>query len=200
MKEINECGSGGTFSMQGKFDSYLWEVLSANLPPKTWRAAQNDKGWLVSCSTILDPSSNKPTYQQILSTAFTLTLQNASQSTLSSSTAEISNTSYISSNRTIPFYQRETLEKMKVAQLRNICMKENIKRGKTKAHLINNILARSETVHQQYGEMEELKKQLRTLSFENSGPPHQLLRPFFILVDLADRKWYEVEGHHGNHS
>jgi hypothetical protein len=63
MKEINKWGSGGTFSMQGKFGSYLWEVLSANLPPNTWRTAQNDKGWLVSCSKILDPSSNKPTYQ-----------------------------------------------------------------------------------------------------------------------------------------
>jgi hypothetical protein len=186
--------------MQRKFDSYLWEVLSAKFPPNTWRTAQNDKGWLVSCSKILDPCSNKPTYQQILSTAFSLALQNTSQSTLSSSTAEISNTSYISSNRTIPFYQRETLEKMTVAQPRNICIKENIKRGKTKAHLINNIFARSETVHQRYGEMEELKKQIRALSFENPGPPHQLYRAFFNLVDLADRKWYEVEDHHGNHS
>jgi hypothetical protein len=65
--------------MQGKFDSYLWEVLSANLPPNTWRAVQNDREWLVSCSKILDPSSNKPTYQQILSTAFSLALQNTSQ-------------------------------------------------------------------------------------------------------------------------
>jgi hypothetical protein len=83
-------------------------------------------------SKILDPSSNKPTYQQILSTSFSLALQNTSQSTLSSSTAEISNTSYISSKRTIPYYQRETLEKMTVAQLRNICIKENIKGGKRK--------------------------------------------------------------------
>jgi hypothetical protein len=95
--------------------------------------AQNDKGWLVSCSKILDPSSNKPTYQQIVSTIFSLALQNTSQSTLSSSTAEISNTSYISSNRTIPCYQRETLEKMTVAQLRNICKKENIKRRKNES-------------------------------------------------------------------
>jgi hypothetical protein len=201
LEEIIDWGAGGTFAMQGKFAPYLWEVLSANLPPNTWRAAHNDQGWLASCSKIFDVASGKQTYQQILSTAFPLstTTSLASASSPAAATDTIENTiAHITpSKTTMPVYDRATLEKMTVKELREICSKYNIKKGKNKTHIVDNISMRSATVHQQYGQVESLMKQVQTDSLPIPGPAHDFYRAYFNLIDLADRKWNAVADHHG---
>lgn len=201
LKEIVDWGGGGTFAMQGKFAPHLWEVLSVNLPPNTWSAAYNDRGWTASCSMIFDEPSQKQTYQQILSTAFRAT---PTTSPIASGPASAADTIVppvshsMPSKTTMPIYERGPLTQLTVAQLREICAKENIKRGKTKAALIDNILARSATVHQEYERVESIKRRVLTDHLPIPGPAHQFYRAFFNLIDLADKKWNAVADHHGN--
>jgi hypothetical protein len=61
LKHIENWGRCGTFSMQSNHHSYIWEVLSANLPPNNWRSACNDKGWIAFCSCVEDPNKQKKT-------------------------------------------------------------------------------------------------------------------------------------------
>lgn len=183
--------------MQTKYMPYLWEVLSANLPPDTWRAAHNDEGWLASCSKVADNSSGKATYQHILSTAFLptppTTIPAAAADTLEPSIAHTNPPSTMMS-----VYEKTTLEKMKIDQLREICVRYNIKQGKLKANLVDNISTRSQTVHRQYEEVERLTKDVRGNFHQIPGPAHNFYRAYFNLVDLADRKWNAVADHHGN--
>lgn len=99
---------------------------------------------------------------------------------------------------TMPVYEEDTLAKMTVAQLRGICLKENIRCGKKQQEYINNILTRYATVHVNFGKESAVQKIITSKWRPAPSPMHQLYRDFFNLVDLADRKWNSVEEHHGN--
>jgi hypothetical protein len=60
----------------------------------------------------------------------------------------------------MPIFTKETLVQMKVDQLKEICRKYNIKQGKNKASLIDNIVARSTTLHQNINELLQSRPKL----------------------------------------
>lgn len=75
----------------------------------------------------------------------------------------------------------------------------NIRTGRTKVDTIQNILRRSNSLHQNADEVEKLIKSVETHWNSNSSPVHEFYREWFNLVDLSDRRWYSVEEHHSIH-
>jgi hypothetical protein len=95
LKDIENWGGHGTFSMQSTHQSYIWEVLSAILPPNNWRTACNDKGWIASCSCVEDPNKQKKTYQLILSNAYRPSSSTSTSITKNAQTEAIVNNSEV---------------------------------------------------------------------------------------------------------
>lgn len=71
IKELKNENIESLFSMPSDSHPYLWETLSAGLTPSTWRAAINDEGIVASVHLHRDPSSNKTSMQQVMSTIHT---------------------------------------------------------------------------------------------------------------------------------
>jgi hypothetical protein len=186
LEKVEQWNGKATFSMSTNNSSWIWELLSLNVPPQHWRAAINSKGWIASSHTLVD-SNRSTTHQQILSNGF-----EASFTTNSSN-----NNNLVSETQSsMPIFTKETLVQMKVDQLKEICRKYNIKQGKNKASLIDNIVARSTTLHQNINELTVLKQKICSTWLPDPPPLHDFYRSWFNLVDLADRKWYSVENHH----
>jgi hypothetical protein len=98
----------------------------------------------------------------------------------------------------IPVFTRETLITMTVEQLKEICRKYNIKTGKTKEMIVDNILKHVATVHRSHIALETLRMRTKTISTPDPAIIHNFFCVYFSLVDIADRYWNEVEEHH-NH-
>jgi hypothetical protein len=153
LEKVEQWNGKATFSMSTNNSSWIWELLSLNVPPQHWRVAINSKGWIVSSHTLVD-SNRSTTHQQILSNGF-----EASFNTNSSNNNLVSNT-----QSSMPIFTKETLAQMKMDQLKEICRKYNIKQGKNKEFLINNIVARSTTLHQNINELTVLKQKICSTS------------------------------------
>jgi hypothetical protein len=81
-------------------------------------------------------------------------------------------------------------------QLKEICRKYNIKTGKTKEIIVDNILKRVAAVHRGHTALETLRMRTKTTSTPDPAIIHNFYRAYFNLVDIADRYWNEVEDHH----
>lgn len=46
LAEVATWGRKATFSISHVFDTFLWKVLSANIPHEGWRIARNENNWL----------------------------------------------------------------------------------------------------------------------------------------------------------
>jgi glutathionyl-hydroquinone reductase len=125
LKDIENWGGHGTFSVQSNHQSYIWEALSANLPPNNWRYACNDKGWIASCSCVEDPNKQKKTYQLILSNAYQPSYSSTSTSiTNNTQTEAIVNNSEV---ETMSIFDQEVLTKLSHATLKDLYRKHSIK-------------------------------------------------------------------------
>ena len=159
LQKVSEFGGTATFSCSVKVLSFLWEILSSNLPPDHWRAAeQAGTGYIASCHALLDPKGGK-VYQQIISSA-------ASGATLLQETAT-SSTSQLSS---MPSFSPTALRALSVEQLREICRTYNIKQGKKKEDFVQTIFARSATVHTQRSAVEKVLEDISAATYPRSKP------------------------------
>lgn len=70
LQEINSWGGTATLSMSTTSSSFLWEVLSLNVPSASWRVAINSQGLIGSSHVLYDKSGSKLVYQQLLSSGF----------------------------------------------------------------------------------------------------------------------------------
>jgi hypothetical protein len=131
MEEIQKLGGTSTLSISNLHSSWLWDVLSHNLPPNHWRAAQNSKNWITTIHTIKD-KNRKIVTQQILTNPFQPQRSTTSFSSIASETSAnetFENSALtVSSSLTnpIPVFTAETLNNMTISELRNICQQYNI--------------------------------------------------------------------------
>lgn len=100
----------------------------------------------------------------------------------------------------MPMYTVEDLEKLKVVQLIKICRLYNIRTGACKANTITNIVTCSTSLNTNLGQLLQLANHIRDHPLSDPAPLHNVYKKHFNYVDLIDRKWYEVEEHHGNHN
>ena len=89
---------------------------------------------------------------------------------------------------------------MTVLELKMICKKYNIKQGKKKEIIIENIYQRSKIFNKEYSKLENMTNMIENGSFVDPEPLHNLYRDWFNLVDLANKRWYSVEEHHARQS
>ena len=99
---------------------------------------------------------------------------------------------------------------MKVEELKNFCKKYNIKigtkfeilidrnLGKKKEEIIQKIVKRVQSVHRDQSLLQKIYKYVEKEAFPDPSPIHNFYHSHFNYVDLADRKWYKVNDHHGN--
>lgn len=186
---MSDWGGKATLSFSFDSPSWLWDCLAYSLPPLHWRAAKHKSGWIASVHAMAD-DSGKRIYKQIVTTSFVVRREQVTES------SDKSDMDTVSTN--MPAFTEAELEKMKVAELRGICKKYNIKQGKRKAEYIQHIVCRSATVHQQLSDVQQLCSSLSSSSLTDPAPPHDFCGDWFNLVDLADRKWYSVEDHHAH--
>ena len=188
LKEVEEWGGSATFSMSISTMNWMWNVLSANSPTGTWRAAMNEKGWIASSHTILDKNNNR-VHQQLLSNGFK-GVETGTQTTNSSP--------IVTSTEFMPIFERETLMKMKIEELKEICKKWNIKIKGNKPNLADNIVTRSLTLNQDFGQLKSLETSLQSHWNKDPALMHDYYKCHFNAVDLVDCKWNQVEEHHQN--
>lgn len=194
LQQIHEWGGKATFSFNYGNTTWLWDVLSYGLACKHWRAAVNlEKHCVASVHVIIDDKGNR-SCQQLISTS----ISGAVERIISQEEEEDDevNNNY----RRMPLFTKEALMQMKVDELRAICKKYNIKQGKKKEQFANNIVKRSETVHQHQTVIDQICEEIEENSLIDPAPAHDFYRDWFNLVDLADRRWYEVEDHHAHQS
>ena len=111
----------------------LWEALSHNLLPDSWRVVINSQNVIASIHTLKDSTGQKIVYQRVLSTVFKAVSSNENQ--------DISQD--VNVNQTgkqnflmlilidiIPIMTENTLKGMIKKDLLAICKKYNIKQGK----------------------------------------------------------------------
>jgi len=184
MSCVAEWGGTATLSCGINNCAWLWDLLSTDLPPATWRCAVNEDSIIASVHVATDDRGNKG-HQQILASGWTATVRPESNAAATSANTP-----------TMPHYTAEALGKLKVVELRQICKKYGIKQGKKKANFVEIIAQRSATVHQHASKVERLQSTLKTRNLPDPAPLHNFYREYFNLVDLADRRWYTVEEHH----
>lgn len=190
LKEISEWGGMGTFSCSSGNTPWLWEMLSTNLPPHSWRAAINvELGVVASIHTATDDKGKK-THQQLLSTGWDTTLK------LPSIEEGVVGTGQPTQ---MPRFSKEALTKMTVEDLKKICKTYNIRQGKKKEDFVNKIAKRSATFHEHAQLIDILLQSIKMDYLTDPAPLHDFYKEHFNLVDLADRRWYSVEEHHQHH-
>jgi hypothetical protein len=173
-------------------------VLSHGLLPNQWRAAQNGQGVIASCHLLAD-KNNKIVMQQLISNAFSSVVDSRDNNNNNNNSSTNSNVVTNHTEENMPQFTQETLAKMTVTQLRDVCKRYNIIQGKKKEQHINNILKRVSSVHSHATELATLQKQLTTLFFSDPAPLHVLYGDLFNFIDLADRYWYKVDEAHSCH-
>lgn len=186
LEVIHEWGGHATMACASDSSAWIWQILSYNLPPNHWHGLyQSDSRFLASCHALVD-NNGKKQYQFILSNAFEVEPLDMQASV---STLQVS----------MPVFQLDALQAMKVDQLKKICKEYNIRYGKKKDQLVQNIYNRSATMHQDVTAVERMMTSIQTTSLADPAPLHNCYKQWFNLVDLVDRRWYAVEEHHGRH-
>ena len=165
--------------------------MSHNLSAGHWRAAVNlEYKYLASVHSLTDVHGKK-IYQQVISNGWV-----SSETIIPDTTTN----EEIAENCDMPVFLEESLQKMTVVELRQICNKYNIKQGKRKAELISNIVQRLETVHDHQNDVEQIITEISKPANIDPAPIHDFYRANFNLIDLVDRRWYSTEEHHAHHS
>ena len=95
----------------------------------------------------------------------------------------------------MPLYLAPDLQKITVKTLKDICVMYNVKHANVKAKLIQNILARSATIHTKQAELFGLMDGSAMLSIHDPAPVHIFYKHHFNFVDKevkCSRKtsWY----------
>lgn len=103
----------------------------------------------------------------------------------------------IQNSSKVPILSRETLEKMTVKKMTALCKRWNIRKGKLKADMVENIFQRSQTVHQKTSKVEKIEEKILESELKDPAPLHQLYKKWFNLVDKVNKQWYEVKDNHG---
>lgn len=194
--QVSTWGGTATFSWTSSNTSWLWELLSHSLPANHWRAAYLPTLDCVATSHALVDSSQKKVYQQIVSTAWDV----CQPTSTAEQEPEEEEEREAATPSSMPIFLEQNLQGLKIAELRGICQKYNIKQGAKKANYISNILQRSQTVHQHLDEVEAIQKAILEPAIPDPSPAHISYREWFNLVDLVDRMWYSVEETHQHHS
>ena len=183
---------------------YLWKALSNSLVTQQWHAAVHTSGLVASCHAITTNKGDKA-YQYVLSTA------------TSPSTPPVQATPPPVSNNNndirlldvpvvraivshIPLFAADTLQKMTIVQLREICKKYNIKTGKKKEDYVRLIIARSTSLNTHLESILTAMKTIKEVALPDPAPLHDFYKAHFNFIDISDRRWYAVQEHHGNHN
>ena len=74
--------------------------------------------------------------------------------------------------------------------------KWGIRAGSRKELTMTAILTRVAIVHRQFGQVEQVKRDLEAKRFVRDAKVHDFYAQHFNCVDLANRRWYSVEEHH----
>jgi len=195
-------GSELTASMSTTRLGTLWKALSCSLPTGCWRAAVRNADHLVASVHCGIDNDGRRSYQHVISTNWTCTMQDLQQQQVQASEqegqaeAEAEAAAMQSTVNKIPQYTRETLNGQTLAELKAICKTHNIRSGSRKEDVINSILARVEVVHRKFSEVEKMHHTLTEHWFKGDGPLHITYKENFNWVDLVDRAWNAVEEHH----
>jgi hypothetical protein len=72
--------------------------------------------------------------------------------------------------------------------------------GSKKQIIINNILQRCKSIHQNASQIEIIAKHIEKNAYSSVPVMHKTYTDYFNLVDLADRYWNNVEQKHQNHN
>jgi len=192
VKHVTLWGGSITVACPPTTNAWLWEVLSAKLPPNYWRAAEQRTDGVIASIRV---NHDGTTYQRVFSNGW-----NASQAetlpTATTSEPAQPNSVVPPIPTDMPRFSQETLEKMKVVDLREICKLYNIKTGRKKTDTIQNILKRSNSLNTNVSQLENLLKYTENTWKTDSPPIQDFYRECFNLVDLSDKRWYSVEEHH----
>jgi len=183
---INEC--------QG-----LDSLLSYNLPVNNWRACTNDKGFILSaqCKAVDNASGGKSIARKfVLTNAFKCQF-------------EVFGTVNIIENPTVvmPRYDKQALDKLTIknstktlenleASLTDICLKFNIRKGKTKDDYVKNILNRVQTTYAHTEAVDQVERYVKSEFFEGTSLIHETYVTRFNAVDMGDRWYSAVDEHH----
>jgi hypothetical protein len=185
VKDIQEWDAIGTLSCSSNQQGWLWNVLSYQLPPRHWRVAYHSElDIIASCHAVTDDNGKKH-YQQLLSSGWKVVSREQQQPQ-----------PLLAVPTTMPKFQREDLQGMKLPQLRQICKTYNIKQGKKKAGYVENICQCSESVHHHSHQVDAILRSISSEAISDPAPPHDFYKEWFNLIDLADRRWYAVEETH----
>lgn len=187
---------GGQVVMSASENSlaYLWGALSTSLPPNTWRAATNDDRVHASCHAIVTEKGDKA-YQYILST-----LGNATPIMYPQQVQDIASAPVDPTATQIPLYTVETLNKMTILDMKEICRNYNIKHGRKKEDFVRLILARSVSMNRDRSLIKDMATHIATNATHDPAPLHNFYKSHFNFIDLNDRHFYAVRDHHGNHN
>ena len=196
VKYIQQWGSTSTFSISINQKPFLWSVLQSNLPPNHWNYAVIRDSQVYACSHCLISSTNSFINQQIF-TNMVAGFEEEDTDDDSRESEEESDTEDDSSS-IIPNYSIETLEKLTVKALREISKQFNIKQGKRKADLIEKILKRVSSIHENRSGLKRFIRSAEDSTFSDPSPIHTLYGDHFNSVDLADKYWYNVNDGHRN--
>ena len=214
MLKVKTWGGSLTTAVPSNNNSYLWKLLSWNVPPNFWRAAISSDGNLASIHRIIDDNSNKITTQQILSTGFNCVPLdfNTPENLISNITSIFKFCLLIFFDIKIPLYTQEYLISKTVLELNEICVNFNIKKGKYeffnfqlillvkgKQNIISKILHRVASEHRNESTILKVLEYVTTKFHDDPAPLHNFYKSSFNWVDLADRYWYKVNDAHGNH-
>ena len=188
LQEIHDWGGYATLSVPINVNAFLWKVLSINSPANSWRSAVN--GNIIAASSTMNDKNNKIVHKQIISNGYSSKLLFKEVDTL-----------HVNENiDNIPIFTIESLNNHKNEELKSICNKYNIKKGKKKEDYINNIMARVNTVHNKVGEMHQLNNYIKSQYFSTPALLHDFYRSHFNLIDVSDGYWYDVNNSHANHN
>lgn len=71
LNEIEQWGGTGTFACSSTHSSWLWELLTKNVPPNHWRASIQDN--LIASAHIIADPNGKFVHQKVISNGFNST-------------------------------------------------------------------------------------------------------------------------------
>lgn len=193
---IRKWGATSTFSININQKPFLWSVLQSNLPPDHWKYAVVKDSGVYACTHCLISSTNSIINQQI----FTNMVAGFEDEDINEESIESEQESDPEDEELslIPKYTLETLEKLTVKALRDISKQFNIKQGKKKADLIEKILRRVSSVHDNLSGLKEFIRSSEDSIFPDPSPIHTLYGDHFNIVDIADKYWYTVNDGHRN--
>jgi hypothetical protein len=185
---ITQWGGRATLASSTIRQTWMWNILSYNLPNGHWRAAVMN-GFVFSVTCSVDPKGTLH-YLKVITTAFRV------EHTLAWASIEAAD----QGSSRMPVYLRAELQAVTLVDLRKICKKHNVKATGNKSTVIDAITTRSNTLNAQRSALQQVEQQLPAVCHPGMGPANSTYKQLFNSIDMVDRYHSRVKESHINQS